>query len=62
MYQLVKKGQEEGVFKDVDTDLLFAYIEPPITELAKRYFRGEVNFTEGKINALINLAWSAIKK
>lgn len=62
MYQLVKKGQKEGIFKDVDTDLLFAYIEPPITELAKRYFRGEVDFTEDRIDTLVNLAWSAIKK
>ncbi len=62
MYQLVKKGQEEGTFKDVDANLLFAYIEPPITELAKRHFKGEIDFTEERIDVLINLAWSAIKK
>ncbi|MDH5110720.1 TetR/AcrR family transcriptional regulator [Lactiplantibacillus plantarum] len=62
MYQIVKSGRQEGTFKDVDNDILFAYIEPPITELAKRYFRGESSFTEERIEALIRLAWSAIKK
>lgn len=62
MYQLVKKGRQEGVFKNVDDDVLFAYIEPPITEAAKRYFRGEFEFTDVRIKSLIELAWSAIKK
>lgn len=62
MYELVRKGKEKGIIKNVSDGLLLAYIEPPITEFLKRYFRGEIALTDKNIETLINLAWDAIKK
>lgn len=62
MYDLVRRGKDEGKIKNVSDDLLLSHIETPITELAKHYFRKEFEFTNKNIDDLITMGWDAIKK
>ncbi|WP_068622219.1 TetR/AcrR family transcriptional regulator [Trichococcus ilyis] len=62
VYKLAKRGQEENIIKTVNKDLLFVHIETPISELAKKYFRGDFEFTEENISALVEMSWDAIKR
>lgn len=60
-FKLVDKGREEQLLKACDIMLLYVYIQNPITELAKRYFKGEVEFTEKNMKDMVQMCWDAIK-
>ena len=61
LHDLMANGKKQRVVKNVEDSLLFAHIETPIFELAKRSFRGQFTFTEENIESLVNMSWDAIK-
>lgn len=60
-FDLVARGQEEKVLKNCDVMLLATYLHNPVSELAKRHFKGEFEFTEQNKQAILQICWDAIK-
>ncbi|WP_319402926.1 TetR/AcrR family transcriptional regulator [uncultured Anaeromusa sp.] len=60
-FDLVARGQEEKALKNCDVMLLATYLHTPLSELAKRYFKGEFEFTEQNKQDILQICWDAIK-
>ncbi|MHA7578831.1 TetR/AcrR family transcriptional regulator [Paenibacillus vandeheii] len=61
MYPLFERGIEEGLFKDLETNLLVTYSCLPFVEMGKEYLNGAYEFSPTNIDKMIQMSWDAIK-
>ncbi|EKQ55464.1 MULTISPECIES: TetR/AcrR family transcriptional regulator [unclassified Clostridium] len=62
LLEFMENGKKQGVFKEVDSDLLFIYSFSPLIQIAKKYFNGEFEFTQQNVEEIIGMSWASIKK
>lgn len=60
-FKIMLQGIEQKIIKNVDMDILAAYIFHPITILANPNLCQNFTVTKENINIAFNLAWDAIK-
>jgi AcrR family transcriptional regulator len=60
--EFFENGKSIGVFKQIDVDLMFIYAISPLTQIAKKYFNGEFEFTETNIDLIVQMGWESIRK
>ncbi|KOP69056.1 TetR family transcriptional regulator [Bacillus sp. FJAT-18019] len=61
MYALFERGIKEGLFKDLETNLLVTYSCLPFVQMGKEYINGEYEFSSANIDKMIQMSWDAIK-
>lgn len=61
MYALFERGIKEGLFKDLETNLLVTYSCLPFVQMGKEYINGEYEFNSANIDKMIQMSWDAIK-
>lgn len=57
----IEKGQQEGVLRRVDPQLLMSYCGLPLEQLVKDDERGTRQITEENIQTILEMSWHAIK-
>lgn len=62
LQEFIENGKEQGIFKQIDKDLIFIYAFSPLMQIAKKYFNGEFEFTKQNIEKIIQMSWDSIKK
>ena len=62
MLQVITRGIEQKIIKDVSFDMLAAFIYYPIMALANPRLCKEFKMTGENINTAFNLAWDAIRR
>ncbi|VBB07210.1 tetr bacterial regulatory protein hth signature [Lucifera butyrica] len=61
LIEFFERGKEQGIFKQIDTNLIFIYAFSPLMQIAKKHFNGEFEFTEQKVDEIIQMSWDSIK-
>jgi len=61
LVEFFEKGKENGVFKDINIELIFIYAFSPLMKIAKKHLNGEFAFTEQNIEEIIQMSWDSIK-
>lgn len=60
IYNLLKRGVDQRIIKDVPLEILSAYIFAPIMFLTKRQLSGEIMINEAILQETFGLTWDAI--
>jgi len=61
MFNVLTRGIEQKIIKDVHFEILHAFIFFPVIYLSKWCFSSNLKFDEKTIDSAFNLAWDAIK-
>jgi AcrR family transcriptional regulator len=61
IYNIIKKGIEQKIIKDVNYDILAAFIFYPIITLANSRLCTQIKLNESTVEKSFGLAWDAIK-
>lgn len=61
LYDIVERGKEQRLLKQLDTTLLLAYCSIPMLHIAKDHFLGNFELNEDSLNQIIQMSWDAIK-
>jgi len=62
MINVIQRGIEEKVIKDVDFHFLIAFMFKPLSYLANPHLCGGEKFNEAEIENAFSMAWDAIRK
>jgi TetR/AcrR family transcriptional regulator, repressor of fatR-cypB operon len=62
VFQLLDKGKEEGIIKDVDNRLLWWCVIGAINEVVKGCYYNNREMAETVISSLFDICWDGIKK
>ncbi|GIM45186.1 AcrR family transcriptional regulator [Collibacillus ludicampi] len=61
IYSLFEKGKKQGVFKQVDTNLLVIFTFNPVMQFAKEHFNGKSELNQDNLKEIIQMSWDAVK-
>ncbi|GHU54106.1 TetR family transcriptional regulator [Clostridia bacterium] len=59
--EFFENGKSNAVFKQIDVDLMFIYAISPLTQIAKKHYNGEFEFTEANVDTIVQMSWIAIR-
>jgi len=62
VFDLLERGKEERLVKDVPTELLVIQISGAIGELVRWHMNGQIKANPTLINKAFELAWDSIKR
>lgn len=61
MMEVIQRGIDEAIIKDVDFHFLIAFMFKPLSYLANPHLCGGEKFSEAEIGDAFSMAWDAIK-
>ncbi|WP_246096290.1 TetR/AcrR family transcriptional regulator [Paenibacillus sinopodophylli] len=61
IFNLLEKGKNQNVFKQVDTGLLHMFMFNPSMQYVKEYFGGRIELKQSSLDELIQMTWDALK-
>ncbi|MBQ4821107.1 TetR/AcrR family transcriptional regulator [Aquimarina sp. MMG016] len=60
--QFLIDGQKQGVIKDVDMEILKAYLQGSIHEIVKMVVKGAIELQKNDMHTCFTMAWNSIRK
>lgn len=61
LFNLLEKGKDELIFKQVDAGLLHMFMFNPLMQYFKEYFGGRIELEQNRIDEIIQMTWDAMK-
>ncbi len=62
MFQVVRKGIEQKIIKDVHLDIINAFFFSPIMRLSNPWIKSDLVIDESDISIAFDMAWDAIRR
>ncbi|WP_054676763.1 TetR/AcrR family transcriptional regulator [Parasalinivibrio latis] len=60
LFELFEKGKEEGIFKELDTEVLVAIGIEPVVHLARKQVKGLIELDNGKRQSAMDACWDSV--